>query len=334
MFPVAYAIVESENTSSWRWFLDLLRDDLDLGNGNGYTIISDQHKGLENAMREFLPEAEHRLCVRHLFANFKKRFGTGLLKRQFWIIATATYPTAHVKAMKGLEKLYRKAHAHLAKFDAKSWTKAYISTLQRQTMLTTTCLSHLIHGYLMRVLNMLQEIHFKLMRRVRLNKERMEASQHQICPVIRRKLDFAVRVSREWQATWDGHRSFMVRKGTRSVTVDLEERTCACRVWDLTGVPCAHVVAAIHDRRQQPMSYVSHYFTRELYLRAYGHSIEALRGEDFWELHNTAEMLPPDMPKKLRGRPKKMRRREEWEDGTQSRSKTQDAAEQQGQPEV
>lgn len=50
------------------------------------------------------------------------------MKRQFWIAATATYPTAHVKAMKGLEKLSRKAHAHLAKFDAKSWTKAYIST--------------------------------------------------------------------------------------------------------------------------------------------------------------------------------------------------------------
>lgn len=44
MYPVAYAVVESENADSWRWFIDLLRDDLSLGDGRGYTIISDQQK--------------------------------------------------------------------------------------------------------------------------------------------------------------------------------------------------------------------------------------------------------------------------------------------------
>lgn len=82
------------------------------------------------------------------------------------------------------------------------------------------------------------------------------------------------------------------------------------------------------------MSYVSHFFTREMYLRAYALSIEALRGEDFWESHNAAEMLPPHVPKKLRGRPKKMRRREEWEGRTQSRSQTESAVEEQGEPGV
>lgn len=44
MFPVAYAVVEGENADSWRWFIDLLRDDLSLGDGHGYTFISDQQK--------------------------------------------------------------------------------------------------------------------------------------------------------------------------------------------------------------------------------------------------------------------------------------------------
>lgn len=44
MYPVAYAVVESENADSWRWFIDLLRDDLNLGDGQGCTIISDQQK--------------------------------------------------------------------------------------------------------------------------------------------------------------------------------------------------------------------------------------------------------------------------------------------------
>ncbi|WOH11202.1 hypothetical protein DCAR_0830682 [Daucus carota subsp. sativus] len=43
------------------------------------------------------------------------------------------------------------------------------------------------------------------------------------------------------------------------------------------------------------------------------------RGEDFLEEKNMAPMLPPDMPKKLRGRPKRLRRREEWEGSSQNR---------------
>lgn len=44
MYPVAYAVVESENGDSWSWFIELLRDDLSLGDGSGFTIISDQQK--------------------------------------------------------------------------------------------------------------------------------------------------------------------------------------------------------------------------------------------------------------------------------------------------
>ena len=44
MFPVAWAIVEVESTDSWTWFIDLLKTDLHLGDGYGYTVMSDQQK--------------------------------------------------------------------------------------------------------------------------------------------------------------------------------------------------------------------------------------------------------------------------------------------------
>ena len=46
IFPVAMAVVESESYDSWRWFLMLLQEDLDLGNGFAHTLISDQQKVL------------------------------------------------------------------------------------------------------------------------------------------------------------------------------------------------------------------------------------------------------------------------------------------------
>lgn len=44
MYPICFAVVESESTDSWRWFISLMQDDLDLADGIGLSIISDQQK--------------------------------------------------------------------------------------------------------------------------------------------------------------------------------------------------------------------------------------------------------------------------------------------------
>lgn len=46
IFPVAWAVVNVENKDNWSWFLELLIDDLDMQQGNGLTLMSDQHKVL------------------------------------------------------------------------------------------------------------------------------------------------------------------------------------------------------------------------------------------------------------------------------------------------
>lgn len=101
--------------------------------------------------------------------------------------------------------------------------------------------------------------------------------------------------------------NLQVKNGARTLTVDLTEGKCDCRVFDLTGIPCEHAVAAIHRRREQPVNYVSKYYSREMYLESYKIPLAALKGEEFWEIHSTDEMLPPFVTKKLRGRPKKQR---------------------------
>ena len=44
MFPIAWAIVDVECTDNWEWFIKLLKDDLDLESGAGYTLMTDQQK--------------------------------------------------------------------------------------------------------------------------------------------------------------------------------------------------------------------------------------------------------------------------------------------------
>ena len=53
MYPIAWAVVEKENNDSWDWFCDVLFRDLDVHGGDGWVFISDQQKGILNAVHNF-----------------------------------------------------------------------------------------------------------------------------------------------------------------------------------------------------------------------------------------------------------------------------------------
>uniref|UniRef100_A0A1J3JQN4 MULE transposase domain-containing protein n=1 Tax=Noccaea caerulescens TaxID=107243 RepID=A0A1J3JQN4_NOCCA len=73
MYPIAWAVVRGENKDTWGWFIQKLKENLDLGNGDNFTVISDKQKGLVIAVQAELPNAEHRMCGRHIYANWKKQ---------------------------------------------------------------------------------------------------------------------------------------------------------------------------------------------------------------------------------------------------------------------
>ncbi|KAK3032605.1 hypothetical protein RJ639_037369 [Escallonia herrerae] len=87
MFPVAVAVVEAETRDSWSWFLTKLIDDI--GCSEGLVFISDRQKGLVESFEDLLPTTEHRVCMRHLHANLKKKWGGKEAKDHLWNAARA-----------------------------------------------------------------------------------------------------------------------------------------------------------------------------------------------------------------------------------------------------
>lgn len=45
-----------------------------------------------------------------------------------------------------------------------------------------------------------------------------------------------------------------VKNGKKAVKVDLDGRSCGCREYGLTGIPCARSIIAIHDKRHNPVN--------------------------------------------------------------------------------
>ncbi|KAL9680455.1 hypothetical protein QQ045_018334 [Rhodiola kirilowii] len=71
ILPLAYALVESENIDSWKWFMTCIRNGVT--QREGLCIISDRHAEIMRVMEEDdwkPPEAYHRICIRHFASNF------------------------------------------------------------------------------------------------------------------------------------------------------------------------------------------------------------------------------------------------------------------------
>ncbi|CAI9271429.1 unnamed protein product [Lactuca saligna] len=95
IYLVAWVVAVVENKETWKWFLDLLIDDIGMGVGHGLTIISDQHKGFVEDVKERVPAAEHKQCASTSMLIYKKDLR--------------------------LEPL---AYEHLMERDSKTWCKA------------------------------------------------------------------------------------------------------------------------------------------------------------------------------------------------------------------
>ena len=81
-----------------------------------------------------------------------------------------------------------------------------------------------------------------------------------------------------------GPNLYQVTSGERTYAVNLQHRTCGCKKWDMTEVPCNHVISAIHKTKLQPEDFVHDFFTKTMYKAAYSPIIYLVPGPDMWPM--------------------------------------------------
>ncbi|KAK4394368.1 hypothetical protein Sango_1907600, partial [Sesamum angolense] len=105
MFPIAMAVVQVENRDTWGWFVGELLDDIGGMGTNKWSFISDRQKDLVEALKDLVPESEHRFCLRHMYENFKMKFKSVELKEYFWKAASTANKREFDGFMKKIEEL-------------------------------------------------------------------------------------------------------------------------------------------------------------------------------------------------------------------------------------
>ena len=91
--------------------------------------------------------------------------------------------------------------------------------------------------------------------------------------------------------------------------VDLVNRTCSYKVWDLIGIPCKHGVAAIFVNREKSKDYTHPCYYKDAYVETYKTPIPPMLGQSEWMSSGQPKPVAPVVYKPL-GRPPMKRKKD------------------------
>nr|KAJ0184843.1 hypothetical protein LSAT_V11C900494740 [Lactuca sativa] len=324
IYPLAYAIVESENTASWKWFLENLGDDLELGSNSNYTFISDRQKGLQIAVDQLFPNAEHRYCIRHIHDNMRKKWGQTEYRDHLWRCASATTIPEFEHLMKEFSEYDKEACQWLKQIPPVHWARSHFSGRAVSDVLISN-MCEVFNGKIEKgrdkpVISCLEFIREYLMKRICNVMKAMKKAKGPLTPTATDILDARKKGASQYIARWNGANKYQVTAALQDQhVVDVRNQTCTCRKWELMGIPCRHAIATLNEMSKDPEAELDIYkwvhkvYWLETWQKAYSFKVEPIKGRPMWPKSNCPTKLIPPPHHTQVGRPKKKRRQSEGE---------------------
>jgi hypothetical protein len=105
--------------------------------------------------------------------------------------------------------------------------------------------SYILEAREMPFLSMLETIFYKIIQRTKSKQSEAKKWQGRIFSKIKKKLDKFMEWSNECRVTAASNDLYYVssHEFMKEYSVDFKTRTCDCRRWQLSGIPCHHVIA-------------------------------------------------------------------------------------------
>ncbi|XP_019161554.1 PREDICTED: uncharacterized protein LOC109158163 [Ipomoea nil] len=325
LFPLAFGVVDEENDDNWMWFLSELHSLLEINTENmpRLTILSDRQKGIVDGVEANFPTAFHGFCMRHLSESFRKEFNNTMLVNLLWEAAHALTVIEFEAKVLEIEEISQDAAYWIRRIPPRLWATAYFEGT-RFGHLTANIVEQLNTWILeasgLPIIQMMECIRRQLMTWFN---ERREISMQWtsiLVPTAERRVAEALERARTYQVLRANEAEFEVISHEGTNIVDIRNRCCLCRGWQLYGLPCAHAVAALLSCRQNVHRFTESCFTVATYRKTYSQTIHPIPDKSLWkELTEgdpdavKADELLINPPKSLRppGRPRKKRVRAE-----------------------
>ncbi|KAI3984846.1 hypothetical protein MKX01_039463 [Papaver californicum] len=323
LFPLAFGVVDEESDDNWMWFLSELHNLLEVNTENmpRLTILSDRQKGIVDGVEANFPTAFHGFCMRHLSDSFRKEFNNTMLVNLLWEAAWALTVIEFEAKILEIEEISQDAAYWIRRIPPRLWATAYFEG-SRFGHLTANIVESLNSWILeasgLPIIQMMECIRRQLMTWFN---ERRETSMQWttiLVPSAERRVAEALERARSYQVLRANEAEFEVISHEGTNIVDIRNRCCLCRGWQLYGIPCAHAVAALLSCRQNVHRFTESCFTVTTYRKTYSQTLHPVPDKTLWKESsengaNLAAEVLINPPKSLRppGRPRKKRVRAE-----------------------
>ncbi|XP_058783466.1 uncharacterized protein LOC131658154 [Vicia villosa] len=280
--------------------------------------------GLLPAMDELLPNVEQRFCVRHLYNNFRKRFPGKVYKELIWKVAKSTYVQAFEREMREIKQLNNDAFVNMMKTPPRCWSRAFFKTTNKcdcvLNNMSESFNSVILDSMSKTLVSMLEDIRIYCMERWATNRMRFQKlSDDAVLPNIIKKVEKTSCFTNSWIVRMSDEHYFEVKNVENQadmLAVNLKDHICSCRKWELTGLPCVHALACMKSRNFKYEDYIPECFRKSRYIAVYKSVLYPVNGSNLWVKTPYPDVRPPKH-RRMPGRPKKKRNREQGEiDGT------------------
>ncbi|XP_076910780.1 uncharacterized protein LOC143568517 [Bidens hawaiensis] len=233
------------------------------------------------------------------------------LKELFWRAARSYSVSDYNKAIVQMRELNADAAEAFIIQNPKCFCRCFLNIETKADVIVNN-MAETFNGYILHyrskhIINMLEDIMVSVMTRLVNKQNEMACKNVFVCPRIQLKLnkdkDRAFKCS-----VFPSSPTLFQVKNFNDVSVDLNNRTCTCRKWELTGIPCYHVCAVAGSLKMNVEELVHSCLTKEMYLKSYQFTIPPLPSEKHWPVVELPLNPPPI--KIGPGRPKKNRKKD------------------------
>ncbi|GKC70399.1 agenet domain-containing protein [Tanacetum coccineum] len=168
--------------------------------------------------------------------------------RLFWAAASCTIEQQFMQIMDQIKQLDEGAYDYLIQRNPNSWSRAFFEMDKRcaafENGISESFNRAILEPRHKPIITMLEEIRLYIMQRLVAMNKIATNLEDTITPSIRKRLELLKEKQREWLVIPSGFQELEVRKDDQSYGVNLQHKVCQCRMWELSGVPCVHAVAA------------------------------------------------------------------------------------------
>ncbi|KAL4588918.1 hypothetical protein LXL04_001818 [Taraxacum kok-saghyz] len=137
-----------------------------------------------------------------------------------------------------------------------------------------------------------------------------------LTPTATKWLDSYCEMAKEYTTRWNGGNKYQVQGPWENQhVVDMDARECSCRKWELTGIPCKHVIAVLYDKADngenvgELYTYVNRVHWLETWIAAYSFKIDPIKGRIIWPISDCPMKITHPKHHIQPGRPKRKRRK-------------------------